>query len=73
MYLDYVDLRRFRESLGFNKCQFARYVGLSSKDISRIESGRRRLSKAQVCLLTSLIVLEENGLLSEYLPRLESN
>ena len=73
MSIDYVDLRRFRESLGLNKYQFERYVGIPSKDIFRIENGRRPLSKAQACLLISLTVLEEYGLLNEYLYRLESN
>lgn len=70
MPLDYVDLRRFRESLGLHQYQFAPYVGLLPKDISHIETGRRHLSKAQACLLTSLIILEEYGLLNEYLSRL---
>lgn len=73
MYVDHVDMRRFRESLGLYQYQFAPYVGLLPKNISYIETGRCRLSKTQACLLISLIVLEEYGLLNEYLHRLESN
>ncbi len=39
MYVDHVDMRRFRESLGLHQYQFAPYVGLLPKNISYIETG----------------------------------